>query len=71
MLPVVTAEQMREIDRLTTETHGVPSVLLMDAASASCLAAISARSEGKVGDLHVLVLCGKGNNGGDGAGLAQ
>ena len=71
MLPVVTAEQMREIDRLTTESYGVPSVLLMDAASAACHAAISARYEGNVADLHVLVLCGKGNNGGDGAGLAQ
>lgn len=62
---------MREIDRLTTEKHGVPSVLLMDSASASCRAAIRARYEGNVAGLQVLILCGKGNNGGDGAGLAQ
>ncbi len=61
---------MREIDRLTTEKYGVPSLLLMDSASASCRAAIRARYEGDVAGLEVLILCGKGNNGGDGAGLA-
>ena len=62
---------MREIDRLTTEVYGVPSLLLMDSASASCRAAVRARYEGDVAGLEVLILCGKGNNGGDGAGLAQ
>ena len=62
---------MREIDRLTTERYGVPSLLLMDSASASCLGAISARYDGNLAGLQVLILCGKGNNGGDGAGLAQ
>jgi hydroxyethylthiazole kinase-like uncharacterized protein yjeF len=71
MIPVVTAEQMREIDRLTTESHGVPSLLLMDSASASCLAAVLKHFKGNVAGVPVLVLCGKGNNGGDGAGLAQ
>lgn len=61
---------MREIDRLTTERYGVPSLLLMDSASASCLAAVLGRYNGDVGGVQVLVLCGKGNNGGDGAGLA-
>jgi ADP-dependent NAD(P)H-hydrate dehydratase / NAD(P)H-hydrate epimerase len=71
VLPVVSAEQMREIDRLTTESYGVPSLLLMDSASASCLAAILARYNGNVAGMQALILCGKGNNGGDGAGLAQ
>ena len=62
---------MREIDRLTTERYGIPSLLLMDSASASCLAVILARYEGNVAGLQVLILCGKGNNGGDGAGIAQ
>src|SRR5690349_764791 len=62
---------MREIDRLTTEAYGIPSVLLMDSASASCLAAILAHYKGNVAGVQALVLCGKGNNGGDGAGLAQ
>jgi len=71
MLPVVSAEQMREIDRLTTERFGVPSLLLMDSASASCLAEISARYDGNLAGVQVLILCGRGNNGGDGAGLAK
>src|SRR5688572_33019772 len=62
---------MREIDRLTTERYAVPSLLLMDSASASCRAAIKTRYEGDVAGLQVLILCGKGNNGGDGAGIAQ
>jgi ADP-dependent NAD(P)H-hydrate dehydratase / NAD(P)H-hydrate epimerase len=62
---------MREIDRLTTETQGIPSLLLMDAASASCLTAVKDNFDGNLADLRVLILCGKGNNGGDGAGLAQ
>src|SRR5688500_20139022 len=62
---------MREIDRLSTERYAVPSLLLMDSASASCRAAIKTLYEGDVAGLQVLILCGKGNNGGDGAGLAQ
>ena len=62
---------MREIDRLTTARYGIPSLLLMDSASSSCFAAISAHYDGRVTGLQVLILCGKGNNGGDGAGLAQ
>lgn len=62
---------MREIDRLTTDAYGIQSLLLMDAASAACFAAISARYDGDLADVPVLILCGKGNNGGDGAGLAQ
>lgn len=49
----------------------MPSLLLMDSASAACLAAVLGRHDGNVAGVRVLVLCGKGNNGGDGAGLAQ
>ena len=34
---------MREIDRLTTERHNIPSIALMESASAACLEAIRAR----------------------------
>ena len=62
---------MREIDRLTTERCEIPSMRLMEAASASCLKAIRRRFAGGLAAKKVLVLCGKGNNGGDGAGLAR
>jgi ADP-dependent NAD(P)H-hydrate dehydratase / NAD(P)H-hydrate epimerase len=71
MLPVVTAEQMREIDHLTTERCGVSSLALMEAASASCFEAVQKRFEKRLAGRQALVLCGKGNNGGDGAGLAR
>ncbi len=62
---------MREIDRLTSERYAVPSLLLMEAAANAAARAISSRfSQGCTG-LRVLILCGRGNNGGDGAALAR
>ncbi|HEX2269849.1 MAG TPA: NAD(P)H-hydrate dehydratase [Pyrinomonadaceae bacterium] len=69
--PVVFADQMREIDRLTTEKYGIPSIKLMESASRACFEAIRARFGDVLSGRRVLVLCGKGNNGGDGAGLAK
>src|SRR6185369_9009242 len=42
-----------------------------DAASASLLRAIQDHFDSTLDGVRVLILCGKGNNGGDGAGLAQ
>ena len=62
---------MREIDRLTTERHNIPSIALMESAGAACLDAIRARLDLTSAARRVLLLCGKGKNGGDGAGLAR
>ncbi len=62
---------MREIDRLTVENYHTTSLLLMESASAACLEAIRARFNGDLSGKRALVLCGKGNNGGDGAALAR
>ena len=62
---------MREIDRLTTEEYGIPSLALMQAAANACFLEIEKRYSGKIADLRVRILCGPGNNGGDGAALAQ
>jgi hydroxyethylthiazole kinase-like uncharacterized protein yjeF len=69
--PVLAAEQIREIDRLTVENYHTPSLLLMEAASAACMQALRARMDGNVAGRTALILCGKGNNGGDGAALAR
>jgi hydroxyethylthiazole kinase-like uncharacterized protein yjeF len=69
--PVLSAEQIREIDRLTVENYHTSSLLLMDAASAACMEAIRTRLRGDLDDKKALILCGKGNNGGDGAALAR
>ena len=71
MQPVLSAEQIREIDRLTVENYQTPSLLLMEAASGACMEAIRTRLDGDLTDRKSLILCGKGNNGGDGAALAR
>lgn len=62
---------MREIDRLTVETYRTPSVLLMESAGEACVRAVQAHFPGDLHGLKALVLCGKGNNGGDGASVAR
>ena len=71
MQKVLTAEQMREVDRLTTEEYGFPSLLLMENAAQAASRVICERLGGSVQGSSILVLCGKGNNGGDGAALAR
>ena len=61
---------MREIDRLTTERCGIPSLQLMENAAAATASAVSELLTGK-SEKRILVLCGKGNNGGDGAAAAR
>ena len=60
---------MREIDRKTTEFFGVPSLLLMENAAAAIVRTVAELSG--VADESILVLCGPGNNGGDGAAAAR
>jgi NAD(P)H-hydrate epimerase len=62
---VVTAQEMRELDRLTIEKYGVPSLRLMENAGAAVARALLERF-GKAAKGGVLVVAGKGNNGGDG-----
>jgi hydroxyethylthiazole kinase-like uncharacterized protein yjeF len=62
---------MREIDRLTTERHGTPSLMLMEAAATAVAGVVIERLAGDVAGKSVLVLCGRGNNGGDGAATAR
>jgi hydroxyethylthiazole kinase-like uncharacterized protein yjeF len=69
--PVISAEQMREIDRLTTRDYQIPSLSLMQAAAEACFQAIAGHFGGNLVDKKALVLCGRGNNGGDGAALAM
>lgn len=67
-MKALTAAEMREVDRLTTERFGVPGHELMEAAGRSVADVFLARctSENDQAPRRVCVLCGKGNNGGDG-----
>ena len=60
---VLSAAEMQACDRLTTERFGVPSIDLMRAASAAVAA--FARQQFPLAR-RVTVVCGRGNNGGDG-----
>lgn len=62
---------MREIDRLTTERYGIPSLNLMESAGEACLNAIREFRSHWLDGLSALILCGKGNNGGDGLAIAR
>src|SRR2546423_11471930 len=69
-MKILSAAEMREVDRLTTERYGVPSLLLMENAATRTIEA----TENKFGDVNgkrALVICGPGNNGGDGAAIAR
>ncbi len=60
---ITTAGEMRNIDRVTSERFGVPSLTLMENAG-SAVAKVAAELWPQA--RRVLVVCGKGNNGGDG-----
>jgi NAD(P)H-hydrate epimerase len=62
---------MRDIDRLTTERYGIASLVLMENAAAAVVRVIVSTFAGDLGGKTALVLCGKGNNGGDGAAVAR
>src|ERR1700722_16183009 len=62
-MKVLSAEEMQACDRLTTERYGVLSIELMRAASA----AVDAFAREQFPRARsVTVICGRGNNGGDG-----
>jgi hydroxyethylthiazole kinase-like uncharacterized protein yjeF len=61
-MKIVTAEEMRAIDRATTEKYGVPSLTLMENAGT----AVAEFAQKHFDFDSVCAVCGKGNNGGDG-----
>jgi NAD(P)H-hydrate epimerase len=77
---VVTADQMRALDRATIDEIGLPGVVLMENAGRAVADAVcdslaaarpSALVEGVGADSSVAVVCGAGNNGGDGYVVAR
>jgi len=65
----LTREQIREVDRIATEELRIPSLLLMENAAIG-IAAI-ALGMGPFGSGRVAIVCGPGNNGGDGLAAAR
>jgi len=69
-MKAVTAGQMRKIERMAMEELGIPSIVLMENAAVQlskyCINAIK-----NIQNADVLIICGHGNNGGDGFALAR
>ena len=66
-MKVVTAEEMREIDRMTIKGYGIPGDVLMERAGLVVAEKIRELYESR----KVIVLSGGGNNGGDGVVIAR
>ncbi len=70
MQRILTAAEMREADRLTIECRRVPGIVLMENAASAVTRKLRSASP-RLDKEKVLVLCGKGNNGGDGLAVAR
>jgi ADP-dependent NAD(P)H-hydrate dehydratase / NAD(P)H-hydrate epimerase len=70
MIPLLTASQMQQVDRAAIEGLGLPGAVLMETAGRSVMEEIG-RRELTAQCVRPLVLCGKGNNGGDGFVVAR
>ena len=68
-MKVLTAAQMRDVDRRTIEA-GIPGIVLMENAGHRVIEFLTERFA-PLKDQRIVVLCGKGNNGGDGFVVAR
>ncbi|MGB7054810.1 MAG: NAD(P)H-hydrate epimerase, partial [bacterium] len=66
---VVTNAEMKKIDSWATKKYGIPSPVLMENAGRGCVDVLETYFE--LDALRVLIVCGKGNNGGDGFVVAR
>src|SRR5579864_168140 len=69
-MKVLTAAQMQRIDRLTSERYGVPSLTLMEHAGRGVVNFLAEHFPPLAGHA-ITVICGRGNNGGDGLVVAR
>ncbi len=69
-MKLLTAEEMREVDRQASKTYGIPSIILMENAGLRMVECIR-KKYNELHALNVLILAGRGNNGGDGLVVAR
>jgi len=71
MIPLYSTSQIKELDNYAINKAGLPGILLMENAAVNIAGAILDKlSSLKLGD-RIGILCGKGNNGGDGFAVAR
>ncbi len=69
-MEILTAKEMREIDRKAIEDYGIPGTILMENAGIQTIIALDEKFR-DLSQKRVAVFAGKGNNGGDGAVVAR
>jgi hydroxyethylthiazole kinase-like uncharacterized protein yjeF len=69
-MKIVTAQEIKNIDRRAIGDFGIPGAVLMENAAAAIMTAMEKYFDGLEG-VRIGILCGKGNNGGDGLALAR
>lgn len=69
MRPVLTAAEMRDVDARTIEL-GIPGIVLMENAGHRVVELME-REFAPLGEQRIVVICDKGNNGGDGLVIAR
>jgi len=69
-MKIVSALQIKNIDRRAIKEFGIPGTVLMENAASAVMAEMERFFEGLAG-MRVGIICGKGNNGGDGLALAR
>lgn len=70
-IPVISADQARELDRLMAEEFEISVTMMMEHAARHTAALTQSLVYGNLKDKHIIILAGKGNNGGDGLGAAR
>ena len=71
MIPILTASEMKGTDERAINEAGIPSLVLMENAARGCFEVLYELFERDVRGRTILVLCGGGNNGGDGLAIAR
>lgn len=68
---LLTREQARQLDRLATDEFLMPSIVLMENAAVALARAARAMLARSARPLRCVIVCGPGNNGGDGFALSR
>lgn len=69
-MKILTSREMKEVDRRTIEDFGVPGPVLMENAALQVMRTLRERFP-RLDDENVVIVAGKGNNGGDGLAVAR
>ena len=64
-MKLLTQKQARELDSLAMEEYNIKGIQLM-ASAGLAIANLAVKKTGDIHDPIIVILCGKGNNGGDG-----